>query len=429
MSRQRWIVLVLVAAVIAGLALWLPWQPPRPAAAVSAHQIPWPLRGLLFAPALDGNVVDAAGAIGATGSTAIEVCGIGLVQVNSMQELLPELLATATRSPTLRRSIAELGATSEPSNRAIALHYDAVLAAQGAIDAALAGNRDCANNEHCRSAADEMGTQAAAPYRQALVQLADQNNDPIAFALAYKACRRPSAPRIDACSGVTASRWAESDPDNGTPWLLVAAEAARVGDQTTRGEAMRHAAAAKRFDHYNEALLRPLATASVQDAARIDRFVVQTTTVGVFAAAPVTGYAEIATLCDSNALAEPQRRTQCDRLATVLVEADSTMLGLLMGARLGERVGWPAQRVAALKEQLDAINGLSLDPRVQPGRWLGCEAFDLLQQRSSDMLRLGETGALRRAIAESGRPVAELAREWRDYVRREQERAQAAQQK
>jgi len=127
-------------------------------------------------------------------------------------------------------------------------------------------------------------------------------------------------------------------------------------------------------------------------------------------------------------LGDPQRRTQCDRLATLLVETDTTLIGHSIGTHLGELVGWPAERIAALKEEHDAINAAASSD-MQPQDFLTCESLQFAEQRSADMLRYGEHGSFQRAIERSGRSRQDLAREWRERVRRAGEDDPRSQQK
>lgn len=112
---------------------------------------------------------------------------------------------------------------------------------------------------------------------------------------------------------------------------------------------MRRGADAKRFDQYLEQTLRPLADRSMMQAEPLDRFAGQTAAFGVFAAMPILSFYEVVRYC--KAADEPARRDVCSRLAALMVEKDSTLLGLRIGRSIGAAVGWPAERVAALSLQ------------------------------------------------------------------------------
>src|SRR5262249_32831194 len=178
-------------------------------------------------------------------------------------------------------------------------------------------------------------------------------------------CHQVEVATTGACAGITAARWAEVEPDNAVPWTLVASEAAGRGDEEARGVAMAHAAAAQRFDHHAEELLRPVATASVQGANRLDQLEVSGAAMGVYAAVPLLDYQEIARYCGKGAI-DANRRGSCGQLANQMVDKDRSVLGLRYAISIGERVGWSAERIAALKDERDAMHWMSLDERFMP---------------------------------------------------------------
>lgn len=75
----------------------------------------------------------------------IEICGYGLVEAKDPTELPPELQAALSyASPLLKRRVAELGASSEPSDRAVALRHEAALIQWSTFESATLGNTSCA---------------------------------------------------------------------------------------------------------------------------------------------------------------------------------------------------------------------------------------------------------------------------------------------
>ena len=424
---RRLIGLLIIVAVM-GAALFLVRHQPAQRDPGTGTQLPWPLRGLLFSPPTD----EAAASDGATVALApdpitVDVCGVGRLVIKEPNDVPVELRRQFQRMEALTRAIVELGAKAEPSDRAIALRFEALLAAQRATSAVVAGSRDCENNEQCMAAAEQIGEQAGAPFLQALAQLADENRDPVALVLAYNVCRKPSQSHPQPCDRLTATRWTELDPDNGAAWMELANEAARRNDEAVRAQAMARAAAATHFNLYMEQLFRPLDNAGLRDAGPVERLAAQLLVTGVVAAVPLS-YQETTRYCDNKVLGDPQRRTQCDRLATLLVETDTTLIGHSIGTHLGELVGWPAERIAALKEEHDAINAAASSD-MQPQDFLTCESLQFAEQRSADMLRYGEHGSFQRAIERSGRSRQDLAREWRERVRRAGEDDPRSQQK
>jgi len=418
---RRHLILAAAAVAVAIVAtLWLfPPQPTRtqPEVAATQTQTAWPLRGLLFGPSLD----DEAHAPGTEQPLTIDVCGVGPVAVKSLDDPPPSLMPTAANgaaaSQVLRRAVAELEASTSPSDQAIALHYQASLAGEAA--GGVSTNIDaCFNNDNCRNSTLQVVQEAAAPYEQLLVQLAKRSADPLAFSFAYKACEQTEVARTGVCDDITAQRWTELEPDNGLPWVLAASQAAKRGDTKAAAEAMTRAAAAPRFDNHSGALLRPIETQSLATSTSIEQLPGLVDLMGAsIGTSSIAAYRQISTFCERGAL-DANRARICGQLASLLIDRDTSMLGAGIGIAIGERVGWSSERLAAVHEERDAMRWLSIDPQFMPPRVYACASIQALKARERDTLRFGETGALRRGIAASGRSVAELAQEYRDYERR-----------
>lgn len=77
---------------------------------------------------------------------------------------------------------------------------------------------------------------------------------------------------------------------------------------------------------------------------------------------------------------------------------------------LGERAGWPADKVASLRERKDAISQVS---STFPGNPERCDGMRQIQTRMEGILREGELASAQHRIGKTGRTTAELAREWR----------------
>lgn len=418
--RRRLILAAAAVAVAIVAALWLFWPQPtqtQPEVASAQTQMAWPLRGLLFGPSLDDPSPNPPA--DSSSSIVIDVCGAGKTKVTSLHDLPAPLIDPLRDARALKRAVSELAASSAPGDRAIAFHYEATMASRAAAGDDGGRASACFTDDNCRASAFQSIDQAAAPYYQQLAELAGQTGDPLAMSLAFRACRSPEVARTGACTGITAARWAELEPDNGVAWILAANEAASRGDEAARNDAMARAATAQRMDHHAEDLLRPIATASLRDANRLDQMAAFMATMGVYSGAPLLDYAEIGRYCLGKEAMDPSRKAQCAQIAEQLVGKDTTPSGTSYGMRIGARAGWTVERLAALRDEIDAMNFMSIDERFRPETVYSCESLDAITQRASDMLHFGEAGALRRKIARSGRSVAELAREYHEYQRRQ----------
>jgi hypothetical protein len=228
---------------------------------------------------------------------------------------------------------------------------------------------------------------------------------------------------MPACANISARRWAELEPENGAAWLEIAAEAGKRNDENARRDAMMQAAQAPRFDQHATELLRPLASSAARDAEPFDRLGLQVAVIGVYAATPYMGYMEASGFCKLPD--DPERRTLCDRLATRLVDGDTTLIGRAVGRRIGAAAGCPAERLAALKDEEDALGWALQRDLTNRKQICTCGSLARMERRNLAILRQGEVGASRLEVARLHRTTAELARDYRAFARRERERAAA----
>ena len=71
------------------------------------------------------------------------------------------------------------------------------------------------------------------------------------------------------------------------------------------------------------------------------------------------------------------------------------LIGMQVGAVIGARVGWPSERVAAVKTRSAALQQLlSVDPKDL----YSCAALERSRRYFTDFARFGEVGAMERAV-------------------------------
>ena len=100
-------------------------------------------------------------------------------------------------------------------------------------------------------------------------------------------------------------------------------------------------------------------------------------------------------------------------MAEVLARRGGTAAEVAVGASIGERAGWPAERVAAVAEERDAL--AQLNAAAQADAW-SCNALALTLGRLHETARLGEMATLRAALKRSPDGAAVLAKRYRDAV-------------
>ena len=92
------------------------------------------------------------------------------------------------------------------------------------------------------------------------------------------------------------------------------------------------------------------------------------------------------------------------------------MIDIGIGTAIGARVGWPAERVAALKERANAFRDLMLmrqNPFKPRDQW-SCEAINKANAHIRDWTRFGEIGAVELELERSGKTITELAHEYNE---------------
>jgi len=207
------------------------------------------------------------------------------------------------------------------------------------------------------------------------------------------------------------------DPGNGEPWFAVAREARSRRDGAGVDDAMFHVAAASVHDAGWGRLVEEMVKAASQE----DRMLVGTWLASADAMSYETldlAVPDLSRYCDSRALANANRRDTCDKIATVLVDRSTTLLGRSVGVGLAKRLDWPPARLAAVDEQSDAtwaVESREARRRTEPP---SCGDIRSDLARLVEVGRLGEVEALRRRVARTGEPIAALADEGRRLARR-----------
>ena len=311
--------------------------------------------------------------------------------------------------PSIEAMLADLGRQLAPSPAATDRALGAYLSMTRLQDRAMAdfeaARPGCASDPKCQADASRAAETAGNSAREAVVRLASTTDRPEVYALAFYACHsssevQPSGP----CTQLSAEQWARLEPGNATPWLFAADAAQKRGDAAALDEAMFRASQAPFNDSHESvfgALLQPaeLQAQPLQVQVALD--------VGVFAIAAglaYPGYGTAEQYCSVEAIGDPNRRQVCTDLARMMAERSDTLVSLALGLRLAERVGWPPDQLEALQQRWDAYEQIvPQDPDLD-----NCEALGALDSIFVDALHHGQVGALRRAVAASGRTEAQL---------------------
>ena len=271
---------------------------------------------------------------------------------------------------------------------------------------------------------------AAAEARDELVQLAAGGNDPVVYSLAIGVCRwyqaHPAVSIADApdgdtgttargednpgatlrsdtapnpeltanpgaCTRISLSQWARRDPDNAAPWLALAQAARAAGDATSEASDLEQAAQAHKIENSGELLLSLARSEMPQDLSPLERSAAAIDFIG-YEAASAGPFGELERYCTAGAIQQAHVRTQCDALATLMVDRGPSLLEFSVGRHLGERVGWSQQRLGELSRERAAL--FELVPGLGSNPW-SCETVSRENAFFEKRMELGEMQALR----------------------------------
>jgi hypothetical protein len=110
-------------------------------------------------------------------------------------------------------------------------------------------------------------------------------------------------------------------------------------------------------------------------------------------------------------------RQQCDSLAELLVTKGANLLDLETGKTIGERAGWPNERVRHLVLEQHALMQAIIEqgPSDNDETWT-CDAVGHLNAWVIQRMRLGELGAARDVLERSGETLEEMAKQYNQHT-------------
>jgi hypothetical protein len=243
--------------------------------------------------------------------------------------------------------------------------------------------------------------------RDELVQLAAGAGDSALYALAVGQCRKSpaDADTAGACQRISLSEWARLDPDNAEPWIAIAQAASRRNDTQAEAVAFARAADTHKIDNESASLLSFGLAELPQGITPAEKMSLSIELIGFESAWGGPELSEIAHYCSIEALRGDETHKECDAVAELLVNHGGTILNLGLGVRIGERVGWPSERVKEILREREALFRLIPDERHS---W-SCETVYRTNEFIDKRTQLGELGALRDirdAHASSGQPMS-----------------------
>ena len=324
-----------------------------------------------------------------------EVCGWGRVQLPADDPFPLQRLPAAARRAGLDDARAAMAADGDLQVRAAGL----LLAARG-------------------------GGVGARQRVEQLARLAAASSDATAYAMALQACRGLADPVAGACGLLGQAQAAQLAPDDASPWLALAAEAAARQDAEAEHDAMRRAAQASRISTHTATLPLLVARSLPAPDAALARTLALGQAFGLQDVArllpPPGGMAQARAYCVAGGEPDADARAPaCRGLAKLLLQHGRTVAELGAGLDIARRWSPALAGLATWQQEHDAL--VDTAPPLPDGIDLGCAA----QERQLDWLRrvaaVGERAALREQLAAAGHSIAE----WRARHRRSLPLAQA----
>jgi hypothetical protein len=252
--------------------------------------------------------------------------------------------------------------------------------------------------------------------RNDVVQLAAGSDDPAVYAMALSMCdAKVSAD--SACRQLSLQRWAQLEPDNAVPWLLLAGRARVDRDSAAEAEAFSHAALAQKVDSYSDSLLAFTEPELPPDVTPLERAYLATEVIGVEAAMGSPQYRVASQRCSADSMQDNKVQQQCNSLAELLVTKGANLVDLSFGRAIGARAGWPNRRVEALAQEQHALMWVGMEQALSENDQLWtCDAVSRLNARLGQTVQRGELGAARDLLEKSGDSVEQVAQRYTQYM-------------
>jgi hypothetical protein len=342
----------------------------------------------------------------------VRVCGLGTVRAGGDSSGLSHVDpgARAAMQARLRQHFA---AHASERVRAAGLVLELALGRADAADAVRVRQPACADTDPaCEaqlqalagSAADAVG---AEPVRR-LGRMAMATADPFVYAAALQACTQArSSDAAGHCSMLSLRRWAQLDSGNAAPWMALGSEAAAAGDTGTLNDAMHRVAHAGTVDVYWGTLPHELMQALPHGEPALTRTLLTVDAWSAQAVLALPVYQVLARHCAPPLLADANRWQVCDGIARVLTERGRSTFDLDAGASLGQQLGWPPQRVDAIRGERESLAAMA--PRLVDAGGISCASVQRFSQAAELMSLYGELGAYRVMALLSGQPGDALA--------------------
>lgn len=244
-----------------------------------------------------------------------------------------------------------------------------------------------------------------------LAHMAVSTRDPFVYGLAFRRCENPVvAAGAPSCGQLSLGQWTRLDPSDATPWLWTIERARQRHEHALVVEALHRLSMARAIRQDGFAAAALVMDTLPADLSPEERTVAQLQASELALKDVLPPFNAVVAECSGRALRDGNRAQVCERIAALLVQPDGLALAVLTGAAMGERLGWPPQRVAQTRAEVDAVLRAS-------GRWIAgsdtaaagpCEQVRRLRDWTLMVRDKGEMGAAREAVRRAGAEPRQL---------------------
>jgi hypothetical protein len=245
----------------------------------------------------------------------------------------------------------------------------------------------CKAGEPCFFKQFEAQLLATTVNSEPLVKLALDSNDASVYAAALYAC---GPAKGGACASLSYARLAEIEPDNAAAWLMVASEAETKKDSVARALALKRAASAKGYDRHVPSLAPIFLLDSVQTKSALAQSTVAAKLndfgINIGGAQLTQG---VLNHCNRPDPMDAATSATCEALATKLIEKDKTLIGAQIPLMIGTKIGWNAERLKPLNDEMEAATGKILQDINDTDKFT-CDRLAKTTQMLQRSLTLGQ---------------------------------------
>jgi hypothetical protein len=337
-----------------------------------------------------------------------EVCGLSASEAKAFIASRDKPLASSSNRG-MAEAVSKLVQSSNLREKTLGLFITTIQTSLATADAERLNTPGCKADEPCFLKQFEAQMQARLANAEALVKLALSSGDASAYAAALYAC---GSAVQGACSTISYSRLAEMVPDNAAAWLMVAGEANLKKDNVAVAKALQRAVDAKSYDVYTPPLASVLSSELVKAQTPLEQSLIATELRKIGSVVAFLKTEGVFSYCVPAGALDGGRRAICEALAAKFVEKDETSGALLVASKVGEKLGWSAERLQPLNDELDISVGQNFIAEINPNKFT-CDNLAKSNQALQKSLTLGQRTAIRQFVGNSGKSLSEVAAEYR----------------